>query len=307
MSRKTKLIASGVIAGCITAAVVAFQWNSLVQTEEWFWVDSGKPDTANNYVQFASNAGEGSILERIMSHSSTMQEHLKQRKREADTYQASLPTDADLRKKMREDYVNSAKTLHLEPAMTTSMLALIEDANERRAEIPYSLTVTNNVAVAGDHDLELVLGTNVNGAPWLEHCQMDFRRDAQHLPFGSSTGIEQSGVSITISLKDVPEMMVLGEKFRDGSTSEQKVRSLGATVEMNVVPPHGTPVHAARDINLEGFQVSRKVRVDPITRQQLDFISLFDIYTEEVHTLADKACFAADAMIGTTDVPYGRN
>jgi hypothetical protein len=283
---------------------LATMWSSMVNDESTIFIRHSKPAEAAEYVRFANDAAESSILWRIMYRTATMQAHLKQRMQQAAAYQATLPTDGELRTKMREDYVNNAKTLHLDSAMTAAMLALIDDANARHDGIPITVTVKTQAATEGDSDLQLLLGTNTGGPDWFHldsGCIWDNRLHDEHLPF-TSVGLSQHGVAVEVTLKDLPGMMEL----TDASTGapEQKVRRFAATVDVTVTPPHGNPVRATREERLNHFSFETKVKVDRMSRQRVDGpISMYEIYNEAIRTLAGNACYGGARLLGTTEVP----
>jgi len=301
MSVKGKLIACGVVAGCIATGVLALNWYLLAGPEGRLWEGSGTPDTAGSYVDFADNLDYSHPVQwRLMRLSGTMREHLEQRRREAAAYEATLPkpapplSDSERRIKMRDDYEKSAKSIHLAPAMTAAVLALIDDANARNAAIPFRLTVKNTVQAGGDSDLELALKSD-GGQPAFDpdtHCNWDQRMHSEPLHI-TTLGVDKEGIFITVTLKDLPEPLVLTETVQ-GASSVRRARRLGATVEVDVVPPQGAPVHATREVSMNGFEISTKVRSG-------ESVSAYSIYTEQIHTLAGNTCFAACTLLGTRD------
>lgn len=301
MSMRGKLIAGGVTAGCIVAGVLAINWNLLAGSEGRLWDASKSPDSAQMYVHWADELEYTSPLRWwLMGHSGAMKAHLDQRRRESAAYEATQPkpptplTDAERRKKMRNDYEKSAQSLHLAPAMTAALLALIDDANARNEGIPFRLTTKDTVQPGVDRDLELAIRSDA-GQPAFDPgtgCRWDQRQHSEPIDI-SNLGVDKAGIFITVSLKDLPEPLILTETIQ-GRLSERRVRRLAATVEVSVVPPQGEAVRATREVGLGGFEISTKVR-------EGEFVSSYSIYTKQIRTLAGNSCFVACSLLGTRD------
>lgn len=220
MTVQGKLITGGAVSGCIGAALLVIQWYVLSGPEGRLWEYSATPKTAQSYVRFADDLEyESAIRWRLMRASPSMRAHLEQRRREAAAYEATLPkappplSDAERRKKMRDDYEKSAAAIHLSPGMTAAMLALIDQGNARAGAIPIRVTVKNTVQAGGDSDLELALKPDGNGLPAFNPeygCGWDQRQHSEPLDL-THLGVENEGIFITITLKDVPEPLVLKE------------------------------------------------------------------------------------------------
>ncbi len=296
MTVKGKLITVGVVAGCIGISALVIQWFALSGEEAHFWGSSSTPYKAHEYIWYASELENGSRIKWYMMRiSPTMRAHLEQRRREAEAYEATLPSDAERRKKMRDDYEKSAAANHLSPAMTNAMLALIDQANAQGKAVPLGVTVKNTVQPGDDRDLELANGTDSLGNPVFNpksRCDWDMRQHSQPLAL-TNLGVENEGIFITITLKDVPEPLVLRETVEDESRV-RKVRQLGATVEVNVVPPVGPTVQVSREVSMEWFALEAKV---PKGKS----IGLFSIYTEQIKMLATNSCVEVCSLLGTLD------
>jgi len=301
MSAKGKLIACGAVAGGLFVAFMAVEWNLLVGVEGREYEGSATPDTAKIYLLWADGLEYQSSAEYRMMHlSPTMMAHLDQRRREAAAHEATLPkppaplSDSERRKKIRDDYEASAKSLHLAPDMAAAMLALIDDANARHDGIPYRFTKKIDVKPGDDRDLELL--TSSEGVPPVFDpaygCRWDLRLHSEPIEL-TNLGVDKTGIFITVILKDAPAPLVLTQTVA-GERSERTVRRLGGMVDVNVVPPNGAPVHATHEIGLGGFSIDTKVR-------QGKRIEEYEIYNQQIHTIASNACFEVCRLIGTRD------